>query len=172
MKCSNLLKHKGIYFPRSLFIASSHNETLYSIPPGILSQKVPWKRDSKIFNPQSEQKSHQTKIKTVTKKKKKIRKPTRFRSLLRPKKKDISRKWNPFLCEAYRRINFSRWDVKRRLERIKNGVWKQTANDNTTNNIKFFKYFGNKSAAKGSVNRLDKQCTKEIFKRMRRLQGN
>ena len=171
MKCSNLLKHKGIYFPRSLFIASSHNETLYSIPPGILSQKVPWKRDSKILI-HNQNKSHIRQKLKQWPKKKKIRKPTRFRSLLRPKKKDISRKWNPFLCEAYRRINFSRWDVKRRLERIKNGVWKQTANDNTTNNIKFFKYFGNKSAAKGSVNRLDKQCTKEIFKRIRRLQGN
>lgn len=35
-----------------------------------------------------------------------------------------------------------------------------------TNNIKFFKYIRNKTAAKGSGNRLDKQCTKEIFKRI------
>lgn len=42
----------------------------------------------------------------------------------------------------------------------------------TTNNIKFFKHIRNKTAAKGSVNWLDKQCTKEIFKRIRRLQGN
>lgn len=42
----------------------------------------------------------------------------------------------------------------------------------TTNNIKFFKYIRNKTAAKESVNWLDKQCTKEIFKRIRRLQGN
>ena len=108
----------------------------------------------------------------MTKRKgKKNQKPVRFRRLLGPTKKDISRNWNPFQCEAYRRINFSRWDVKWRLERIKNGVWKQTANDNTTNNIKFYKYIRNKTAAKGSVNRPDKQCTKEIFKKDKEIAG-
>lgn len=48
----------------------------------------------------------------------------KFKSFLRLKKKDFLKYWNLFRYEVYRKINFSRWDVKYRLEGIKNGVWK------------------------------------------------
>ena len=96
----------------------------------------------------------------------------KIQKFIETKEKGFSKHWNLFPYEAYRKINFSRWDVKYRLEGIKNGVWKQTANDNTTNNIKFFKYIRNKKTAKGSVSWRDKPGTKEMFGRIRPVQGD
>lgn len=153
-----------------LFIVSSHNETVKHSPRNSTMKNPLEKRFQNLS--QNQNKSHTRQKLKQWPKEKKNQKTSKIQKTIGTKEKGYFKKLKSIPVWGLRRINFSRWDVKWRLEKIKNGVWKQTANDNTTNNIKFYEYIRNKTAAKGSVNRPDKQCTEEIFKRIRRLQGN